>query len=574
MPASDPWTRDGDSIGSNEFIGSTNDMSWTIKSNGIVRLTIGDETNDEGEISVSEDSVFTAKTVRTLVEPVVNVKAFGAMGTDGEVDDTEPIMNAINSLDGGRGTVYFPAGIYGWNANNPDPELGIALANHQALWGDGKDVTILRALADPQLPAPTIYVGNLNQAAFGPVGQMGVFGNLTVDGADTVGDSADPEAFPLGLMCIRSGANRLFLNLGLEHGGWDNLVVEALQNSTFVGLHSTNGGRDCLVFDRGAKNIALFGTTLSTGGRHDLRITMTDVNPSQDQQTSCERIHFYGGIFEEASQAHAGHPVETVKVESCDSLTLDGVEITARNNFESAAILYTNVNFPAESDPPMYRGCRHNVIRSCQIKAGHLGVECDNLGSEGPVQVLIDGGTWFSVADVENHPGSAVACIQADQGVVDGLAKCQVTVGTVDVIGDSPRIVRGKPSSDARPFDVFRQEGAHAPRTQGNVDQLHLYHELGRPGPIDRTMGPSPSTCARGSLLQRWWTGPSHWLGATRWGQHVSMDGCGSQRLGEFRHIISRFFAADHVDIGSRCDRQFQCRDMRHRRLVGRRAGR
>lgn len=44
-------------------------------------------------------------------EGVANVKDFGAAGT-GNVDDTAPIQNAIDSLSDTGGVVYFPAGTY------------------------------------------------------------------------------------------------------------------------------------------------------------------------------------------------------------------------------------------------------------------------------------------------------------------------------------------------------------------------------------------------------------------------------------------------------------------------------
>ncbi len=58
---------------------------------------------------------------------MINVRAFGALG-DGSTDDTVAIQNAINSLYGTGGVVFFPSGDYVISGDGGTPGLTIAIS--------------------------------------------------------------------------------------------------------------------------------------------------------------------------------------------------------------------------------------------------------------------------------------------------------------------------------------------------------------------------------------------------------------------------------------------------------------
>lgn len=62
----------------------------------------------------------------------VNVKALGAVG-DGVTDDTAVIQAAFDSLPSGKGTIYFPAGIYNYTTLNFDSAVGLHLVGEGAI---------------------------------------------------------------------------------------------------------------------------------------------------------------------------------------------------------------------------------------------------------------------------------------------------------------------------------------------------------------------------------------------------------------------------------------------------------
>jgi hypothetical protein len=105
----------------------------------------------------------------------INVMASGATG-NGSTDDAPAINEAISSLGGAGGIVYFPPGVY-------IVGMTITLPSNVTLRGSGRGTTIIRAKPDTAVtPIQTTNFGSLTgtNSVFG-VYKFGL-GNLSVDG--------------------------------------------------------------------------------------------------------------------------------------------------------------------------------------------------------------------------------------------------------------------------------------------------------------------------------------------------------------------------------------------------------
>lgn len=119
----------------NSVTASSTDGSWSFY------VDTDDYTRTQKFKIVFSKSGFTSKTIDDVVifpEPGllswVNVKDHGATG-DGVTDDTAAIQEAIDSLAGAAGTIYFPSGVYLTTS-------GITVSGHrQVLVGDGKNTS-------------------------------------------------------------------------------------------------------------------------------------------------------------------------------------------------------------------------------------------------------------------------------------------------------------------------------------------------------------------------------------------------------------------------------------------------